>query len=142
MEIAQSERKKGRAAHVKIVGEPRAAVGRHQPRSGGPMQRGKAHDQSHGPDRQETDQRERTINREKSLAAVVRIEHPGEVGPGLPAATKIESRQSNASSDGAWQKDCLECIPEDDGNERQASEHDGAPRPVLIRHRRLYCCST
>src|SRR5438093_11567989 len=115
--VSQAEREEGRAAHVQVYAESRAAVRTCHLRSDTPMEKREGDDQAECPESDQQDQRERAEYRENVFPSVALGESLRGRSPWRPQEPVEGPRRPEPSRDAAGEDDRLECIPENDEDE-------------------------
>src|SRR5204863_5736480 len=94
------------------------------------MHQGEADNDAHRPERQQREQRQRSINSQKGFATLLALDNGGQVPPWGPRKSIKQSRRPDPARDPSRQNDGLEHIPKDARNQQyskgpQDYRHDG-----------------
>ena len=120
--VAQSQREEGRAAHVDVFAEPRAAARARKLRRETPVKKAERNDQAERPKREEQDERERTEYREEVFARVARRHSLRGGSPRRPQDSVEVSCDAELPRDPARENDGLERVPENDEDQSDADD--------------------
>src|SRR6185369_4380971 len=99
-------------------------IDRTEMRFDGPMNQSEAHDDVQGPKYQQSQQRQRSVDSQKSFAPLFAFDKLRDEAPGLPGGTVEDARRSDAPRDTPRQDNSLKDVPENSCDHQDAEDAD------------------